>query len=188
MCRQRSPGGGLRAAAAHRRGYSRHSRTEIHPSPGWALPAAIAAAVLSALVRLLACGAGAGAAAPARLTPFELALQRLEDIRALMQPASAREFSTAVSDIVRQYIEQRFDVTATRRTTEEFLRDLLETSNASLARHRTLLGEFLHQCDVVKFAGQSLTSRTWNRCAKARGLLCLRPPARGSDATAAGAA
>ncbi len=91
------------------------------------------------------------------LLPHEMALRRLEDIRALMQPASAREFSTAVSDIVRRYIEQKFDVTATRRTTEEFLRELLESSNASLARHRGLLGEFLQQCDFVKFAALSLT-------------------------------
>jgi hypothetical protein len=91
--------------------------------------------------------------------PYEIALQRLEQIRDLMQPASAREFSTAVSDIVRSYIEQRFAVAVTRRTTEEFLRDLLETANVSLARHQSLLGEFLHQCDFVKFAGISLTTQ-----------------------------
>jgi hypothetical protein len=90
------------------------------------------------------------------LSPDEIALQRLEEIRTLMQPARAREFSTAASDIVRNYIEQRFDVTATRRTTEEFLRDLLETPHASLARHQSLLGDFLHHCDFVKFAAMSL--------------------------------
>ena len=94
------------------------------------------------------------------LLPHELALQRLEDIRALMQPARAREFSIAVSDIVRLYIEQRFSVTATRRTTEEFLHDLLESSDAALASHQGLLGEFLHQCDFVKFAAQSLTRQS----------------------------
>jgi hypothetical protein len=91
------------------------------------------------------------------LLPYEMALQQLEDIRALMQPASARQFSTAVSDIVRRYIEQRFEITVTRRTTEEFLRDLLAAADASLARHQSLLGEFLHQCDFVKFAAISLT-------------------------------
>ena len=91
------------------------------------------------------------------LLPFEIALQQLEEIRALMQPARAREFSTAVSDIVRRYIEQRFEVTATRRTTEEFLRDLLQSSNVSLARHQGLLGDFLYHCDAVKFAALSLT-------------------------------
>jgi Domain of unknown function (DUF4381) len=91
------------------------------------------------------------------LSPYEIALQRLEEIGALMQPARAREFSIAVSDIVRLYIEQRFSVTATRRTTEEFLHDLLKSSDAALAQHQGLLGEFLHQCDFVKFAAQSLT-------------------------------
>ena len=90
------------------------------------------------------------------LSSDEIALQRLEEIRTLMQPARAREFSTAASDIVRSYIEQRFDVTATRRTTEEFLRDLLETPHASLSRHQSLLGDFLHHCDFVKFAAMSL--------------------------------
>ncbi len=90
------------------------------------------------------------------LLPHELALQRLENIRALMQPSRAREFSTAVSDIVRNYIEQRFEVTVTRRTTEEFLRDLIDLPAASLARHQSLLSEFLQQCDLVKFAAVSL--------------------------------
>ena len=93
------------------------------------------------------------------LTHFELALKRLEEIRALMQPQKAREFSIAVSDIVREYIEQRFNATATHRTTEEFLHDLLDSSNATLAKHRALLSDFLHQCDLVKFAGMSLTTR-----------------------------
>ena len=74
-----------------------------------------------------------------------------------MEPAQAREFSIAVSDVVRSYIERRFDATATHRTTEEFLHDLLDGSHTALLRHRGLLSEFLHQCDLVKFAGMSLT-------------------------------
>jgi hypothetical protein len=93
------------------------------------------------------------------LQRFEIALQRLEDIRALMQPSSVREFSIAISDIVRGYIEDGFEVTATHRTTEEFLHDLLETSNTALAAHRSLLAEFLHRCDMAKFAGVSLSTQ-----------------------------
>jgi hypothetical protein len=89
--------------------------------------------------------------------PFEIALQRLEGARALMRPPSAREFSIAVSDIVRSYIERCFDLTATHRTTEEFLRDLLDLPDSPLARHRGLLAEFLEQCDLVKFGDMSLT-------------------------------
>ena len=74
-----------------------------------------------------------------------------------MRPPSAREFSVAVSDIVRGYIERGFDLTATHRTTEEFLHDLLELSDSPLARYRGLLAEFLEQCDLVKFGDMSLT-------------------------------
>jgi Domain of unknown function (DUF4381) len=91
------------------------------------------------------------------LLPFEIALQGLEQIRTLMDPAKVREFSIAISDIVRKYIEDAFHLTATHRTTEEFLRDLLDSSNSSLVAHRGLLAEFLNQCDMAKFAGVSLS-------------------------------
>jgi hypothetical protein len=94
---------------------------------------------------------------PRQLELFEIALQRLEEARALMQPASVREYSIAISDVVRQYIEGAMQVTATHRTTEEFLRDLLDSKNSALAAHRGLLEEFLHQCDVAKFAGVGLS-------------------------------
>ena len=136
----------------------RDIRGPIYILPEWVLPALIGGAVLLAL-GVYGLWRGRRKRAAPVLLPHELALQRLEDIGALMQPARAREFSIAASDIVRLYIEQRFSVTATRRTTEEFLRDLLQSPDAALARHQGLLGEFLHQCDVVKFAAQSLTQR-----------------------------
>jgi hypothetical protein len=125
--------------------------------PPWLLPAVIAGAVLLALGAYFIWRWLRRRRQPRALLPFEIALQRLEEMRALMQPAQAREFSIAVSDVVRRYIEERFGVTATHRTTEEFLHDLLESSHAPLARHRALLSEFLQQCDLVKFAGMSLT-------------------------------
>ena len=125
--------------------------------PPWLLPAVIAGVVLLALSALGLRRWLRRRRRPRVLLPFEIALQRLEEMRALMQPEDAREFSIAVSDVVRRYIEERFGVTATHRTTEEFLHDLLESSHAPLARHRALLSEFLQQCDLVKFAGMSLT-------------------------------
>jgi hypothetical protein len=125
--------------------------------PSWLIPALLAGAALLILGGYAAWRRHRRRGRPRVLLPFEVALQRLEEIRRLLDPASAREFSIAVSDIVRQYIEVQFMVTATHRTTEEFLRDLLETSNAALAAHRSLLGEFLNQCDLAKFAGVSLS-------------------------------
>jgi Domain of unknown function (DUF4381) len=124
--------------------------------PAWVLPAVAAGVAILALI-IYRVWRWRRSRRARILLPYERALERLEDIRTLMQPAGAREFSIAVSDIVRSYIEQRFDVAVTRRTTEEFLRDLLQTTHASLARHQSLLGDFLHQCDFVKFAGIGLT-------------------------------
>ena len=91
----------------------------------------------------------------ARTTPksaYEIALERLEKARALMTLETAREFSIEVSEIIRSYIEARFHVRAAHQTTEEFLHNLLEPSDALLADHQELLAEFLHHCDLAKFA------------------------------------
>ena len=92
------------------------------------------------------------------LLPFEIALARLEKIRPLMRPAAVREYSIAISDVVRGYIEAHFRVTATHLTTEEFLHGLLATSSRDLSSHRDLLAHFLEQCDMAKFAGVSLST------------------------------
>jgi hypothetical protein len=94
---------------------------------------------------------------PRHLTSSERALEGLQNTRPLMQPATAREFGIAASEVIRTYIERRFVVVATQQTTEEFLQTLLQNPNEMLARHRPLLEVFLQQCDLVKFAGTSLT-------------------------------
>ena len=88
----------------------------------------------------------------------EIALARLERAKPLMAPEHAREYSFAVSEILREYIENRFHERAARRTTEEFLRDLLSSSNAALAAHRDLLDEVLRYCDLAKFARWELSN------------------------------
>jgi hypothetical protein len=127
--------------------------------PLWEVAALLAGGALLAIGGYAAWRWARRRRSPRALALFEIALQRLEEIRALMQPSSVREFSIAISDIVRRYIEDEFKVTATHRTTEEFLRDLLDSSNASLAAHRNLLAQFLQQCDMAKFAGVGLSMR-----------------------------
>jgi hypothetical protein len=84
--------------------------------------------------------------------PHEIALERLEKARTLMQPERARDYSFAVSEITRTYIEARFHERANRRTTEEFLYGLLSQANTPLSAHRALLEDFLRHCDLAKFA------------------------------------
>jgi hypothetical protein len=92
----------------------------------------------------------------APLLPHELALQRLEALRAQMPALGTTAFAVAASDIIRTYIEVRFGVTVTRRTTDEFLQDLLASPDSALSQHRPLLNEFLRRCDYAKFAGSSV--------------------------------
>jgi DNA-binding FadR family transcriptional regulator len=122
------------------------------------------------------------------LLPYEIALARLQEARALMQPENAREFSIAVSEIVRHYIEVRFQVLAARRTTEEFLHDLLEPSDALLTSHREMLADFLHHCDLAKFARWILSIKemdTMLQSAHAFVLETGRPPTPETNSAAA---
>ena len=123
----------------------------------WLLPAAAAALVVLALA-VYGIWRWRRHRDPRSLLPFELALQRLDEIRALMTPEQAREFCIAASDVVRGYIEQRFAVIVTQRTTEEFLLGLLDSADPKLARHRAALADFLQRCDLVKFAGISIAA------------------------------
>ena len=88
--------------------------------------------------------------------PSQIALERLEQARAFMHPSGGRDFSIAVSSIVRDYIESRFRVMAAHRTTDEFLHDLLGSADSLLAVHRELLADFLQSCDLAKFGGWTL--------------------------------
>ncbi len=90
--------------------------------------------------------------------PHELALERLEAARALMNEGQVREYAFAVSEAVRIYIEQRFGEKARRRTTEEFINDLLKQTGTPLAEHRALLEDFLMHCDLPKFARWQLST------------------------------
>jgi hypothetical protein len=125
--------------------------------PGsWLVPAVLVIALVVALCAYAVWRRRRRPASRRILTLSEQTLERLESTRPLMHPATAREFGIAASEAIREYVEKRFGVVATQRTTEEFLQALLQSSNQALARHRSLLAEFLQQCDFVKFAGASL--------------------------------
>jgi hypothetical protein len=110
---------------------------------------------------IAAAGLGYGAwilrRRPRRKLPYEIALEHLAKTRGLMQPENAQRFSLAVSEIVRLFIEECLPVRAAHRTTHEFLRDLVNFPNSPLAAHRETLLDFLHHCDLAKFARWSLT-------------------------------
>jgi hypothetical protein len=83
---------------------------------------------------------------------YELALEKLEEARALLKVENPMPYAVFVSETIRSYLGQRFQSPSTRRTTEEFLRQMEADKATPLAEHRDLLREFLQSCDMVKFA------------------------------------
>jgi hypothetical protein len=83
------------------------------------------------------------------IPPHVRARRALEAALALLSDPKA--FSIAVSGAVREYLEQRFDFHAPERTTEEFLYELQGT-NLLTTEQKLSLGEFLANCDLIKFA------------------------------------
>ncbi len=89
----------------------------------------------------------------------EIAYARLRVLVAedLVEAGRIKEFYERISGILRHYIEDRFDLHAPERTTEEFLSELQSTDVLS-ASDKKVLGEFLAHCDLVKFAKHDPTS------------------------------
>src|SRR5215471_9249598 len=87
---------------------------------------------------------------------YEIALERLDIMRAFMCEDDTEPFCLAVSDIVREFIEEVLPARAMHRTTNEFLHDI-SLSDLQLAPHRDTLENFLQHCDLAKFARWSLS-------------------------------
>jgi len=89
---------------------------------------------------------------PAR-PPHELALTALQRLRArkLIEEGLFAEYYIELSAIVRRYLEDGLSVRAPEMTTEEFLSAAASDRRLGVQQRR-LLGDFLTQADLVKFA------------------------------------
>jgi hypothetical protein len=94
----------------------------------------------------------------------EIACERLRKLVEddLIAAGRIREFYERISDILRHYLEHRFNLKAPERTTEEFLIELHSTDVLSGPDQKNL-GEFLMHCDLVKFAKYSPTKEQIQR-------------------------
>jgi hypothetical protein len=114
----------------------------------WLLLALIALAILAMVVLIIWWPRRQLSARSA----YEVALEKLERARALLREDWPMPYAVAVSEAIRTYLGQRFHSPSSRRTTEEFLRQMEADRATPLAEHRDLLREFLQSCDLVKFA------------------------------------
>ncbi len=90
---------------------------------------------------------------PPPLPPHETALDGLRRLmrKGYIESHDVNPFYTELSDIVRHYLEDRFQLRAPESTTEEFIRDAAN-ARVLLVDHQALVRDFLEQSDRVKFA------------------------------------
>lgn len=84
------------------------------------------------------------------------ALQELDRIRAEMETSTPYQFSIRVSDILRRYVTDQYQLPVTRQTSVEFLNSLANTPSFS-EEEKSLLEDFLNRCDLIKFARYDAT-------------------------------
>ncbi len=85
---------------------------------------------------------------------YDTAVARLVALESGGAPegVAADPWFVELSGIVRRYLEDRYDIAAPERTTEEFLTEAAKAAELT-SEHRALLSAFLDRCDRVKFAG-----------------------------------
>ena len=89
--------------------------------------------------------------------PRERALAMLEQMRSEIERTNSYRFSIRVSDILRHYVTEQFNLPVTRQTSVEFLTALSQASPFS-EDEKSLLEDFLNRCDLIKFARYEATS------------------------------
>jgi uncharacterized protein DUF4381 len=85
------------------------------------------------------------------------ALEQLDRIGREMEMLTPYQFSIAVSDILRRYVTEQYQLPVTRQTSVEFLSMLAKASPFS-ADETSLLEDFLGRCDLIKFARYDATT------------------------------
>ncbi len=90
----------------------------------------------------------------------EIAYEKLQKLteKKLVEAGKIKQFYEEVSDILRHYIEDCFELKAPERTTEEFLIEMQHTE-LLLDTQKDDLEKFLRHCDLVKFAKHNPTMK-----------------------------
>jgi uncharacterized protein DUF4381 len=91
------------------------------------------------------------------LSPRERALAALSEIESEVERIAPYQFSIRVSNILRRYVVEQFDLPMTRQTSVEFLNAIASAPNFG-DEEKALLADFLNRCDLIKFARYEATT------------------------------
>lgn len=87
------------------------------------------------------------------ILPHEKALQELGriEVEDLIAKGEIKEYYYQVSNVLRNYLEERFSLNAYHQTTQEFIIDII-SSDLIEGRFIEILKDYLQHCDLVKYA------------------------------------
>lgn len=103
------------------------------------------------------------------IPPHVTAIRELETLKkdALAEKGEYNLYYTKLTEVIRHYIDGRFDLTTSEQTTEEFIRNTLGLSIFNI-QQKAFLRDFLIRSDIIKFAdGTSTVERSeydYNQC------------------------
>lgn len=123
-------------------------------APRWIyVTAGVTALALIGLLSFMLVRRKASEPAP-RIPPWVVALTDLKSLRKEFSGGGMcpLECVSSLTDIVRNYLEDRFSIHAPRQTTNEFLRNLESSDSPLKNTDRNFLSEFMTAADMVKFA------------------------------------
>jgi hypothetical protein len=87
----------------------------------------------------------------------ERALELLDDLQNDLETLPPYQFSIRVSDVLRRYATEHYDLPVTRQTSIEFL-NVISAASPFSADEKELLKDFLDRCDLIKFARYDATT------------------------------
>jgi hypothetical protein len=89
----------------------------------------------------------------AELPPERWALRELDRVEGLglIEAEEVARYHTLLSDVVRAYLEKRFQLPASKQTTAEFLESMRQSPHLA-PEQQAVLRDFLERCDLAKFA------------------------------------
>lgn len=131
----------------------------------WLVPAALG---VSALLAWLWQRRRRRATPPPPADQWALAeIQRIAGL-GLAGNGEVERYHTLLSDVVRRYLELRFQLPASRQTTPEFLQTMAASGLLAPAQ-QALLSGFLERCDLAKFARAGFSV---DECRQAAAMAC----------------
>jgi hypothetical protein len=110
-------------------------------------------------------------------------IKRIEGLR-LSGNGDVERYHTLLSDVVRRYLELRFQLPASQQTTPEFLQ-ATAASGLLAPEQQALLGGFLERCDLAKFARAGFSADECRQAAETARTFVQETAARGATPGAA---